>query len=709
MPQGVALSPDESAVAVVDSGVAPAALQIYDASNLSARARIPLKDAFGRPVWLDASHVLVAGANTHALLDVDIANSTIRKIVAGAAALPVAVALGPDKTTFGLCDDASGSVVLGSLGGTAAPVRIHVGDHPSDVAFSPDGKTLYAAVRQPSAVAVVDVETHAVTATIRVGLHPSALALSSDGTQLYVAESDDDSVGIVDLHAQKRTGGVSVELQAPRTSGYGASPNALLVAGAAVFVSLGAENAVGVIRNGALAERIPAGWYPTGVAVASDGTLFVANGRGERAPANPQFNPRARNPAGYVGLITVGSLRKIPPSAYQDADAETRAVVGDAAPQWNIPAQTVVRSGGPIEHVIYIIKENRSYDQVLGDVSGADGDASLTIYGARVTPNQHALSKRFGIFDNAYVDAQVSANGHNWTDAAFANDYVERFWPPNYGGRRDLYDFQQGTSPDVPHNGYLWDAAKRANITYRDYGEDVDEADNSKLKRVLNTFPGLAGHFDPHYIGWDLSYMDTARYAEWDREFRHFVAGNDLPQLEIVYLPNDHTSGTALNMRTPQAYLAMNDWAVGRLVDTVSHSKYWKSTAIFVLEDDAQDGPDHVSDQRSTFYIASPYAKGGIQHRHYSTAAFVHTIEILLGVRPLSIYDQTAQPLYAAFTMHPSNAAPFDALKPEVSIDELNKKTAYGSAISAKMNFSRPDAVDPAVLNDILAHAAQTR
>ncbi len=334
---------------------------------------------------------------------------------------------------------------------------------------------------------------------------------------------------------------------------------------------------------------------------------------------------------------------------------------------------------------------------------------SLTIYGSRVTPNQHALSKRFGIFDNAYVDAQVSANGHNWTDAAFANDYVERFWPPNYGGRRELYDFQQGNAPDVPHNGYLWDAAKRAHVTYRDYGEDVDEAGNSAMKTVLNTFPGLTAHFDPRYIGWDLSYMDTARYAEWEREFQAFVARSNLPQLEIVYFPNDHTAGTAPNMRTPQAYVAMNDWAVGRLVDTVSHSKYWKSTAIFVLEDDAQDGPDHVSDQRSTFYIASPYAKGGIQHGHYSTAGFVHTIEILLGLQPLSIYDETAQPLYSAFAMRAANSAPFTALKPEVSVDEFNKKTAYGSAISAKMNFSRPDAVDPRVLDDILAHAARTR
>jgi hypothetical protein len=346
---------------------------------------------------------------------------------------------------------------------------------------------------------------------------------------------------------------------------------------------------------------------------------------------------------------------------------------------------------------------------VLGDIPNANGDPHLVYYGSRVTPNQHAIARRFGIFDNAYVDAQVSANGHNWTDAAFANDYVERFWPPNYGGRRALYDFQQGNSPDVPHNGYLWDAAKRANITYRDYGEDVDEPDNSPVKMVLNTFPGLTGHFDPRYIGWDLSYMDTDRLAEWQREFDGFEAHGDLPKLEIVYLPNDHTAGTHPGMRTPSAYVAMNDWAVGRLVERVSHSKDWRSTATFVLEDDAQDGPDHVSDQRSTFYIASPYARGGVQHAQYSTAGFVHTIELLLGLQPLSIYDATARPLYDAFTTVPGNAAFYHALQPAVSMNELNTKTAYGAARSARMDFSRPDRADPRVLNDILAHAVRAQ
>ena len=695
MPQGLALSPDGTRLAIVESGVAPPALRIIDLPTLHARS-IPLRGAFGKPVWVDDAHVLVAGANDDAIVRVDANDGTIAKTPEGNGSWPAAV--NDDRGIAIAANDGSGTL---SFGDASVPV----GDHPSDLAVSRDGKTVYVAVRKPSAVVAIDAASHRVLASVPVGLHPSALALSDDGTKLYVAESDDDSLGVIDTATRSLERHIALGLRTQRLSGYGASPNAIAVRGDDVFVSLGAENAVALVRDGRLVERIPAGWYPTGVAVASDGTLYVANGKGERAPANPQFNPLQRDSPGYVGVVTVGSLRVIPRSTYENAAAQTDTAIANALPDWTAPpaARTVLRANGPIKHVIYIIKENRSYDQVLGDVRSADGDPRLTYFGKNVTPNQHALAQRFGIFDNAYTDAQVSANGHNWTDAGFANDYVERFWPPNYGGRRDLYDFQTGTQPGVPHDGYIWDAAKRAGLTYRDYGEDIDFRGGIRIG--LNTFAGLAGHFDPQFIGWDLQTGDDVRFAEWQREFNAFVAGGNLPQLEIVYFPNDHTSGTRAGMPTPKAYVAMNDWAVGRLVDAVSHSRYWKSTAIFVLEDDAQNGPDHVSDQRSIFFIASPYARGGVQHAQYSTTSFLHTIELVLGLPPLSIYDAAARPLYDAFAVTPMNLAPFTATRPAVDVHAINAKTAYGSAVSAKLDFTHPDAVDPRVLNDIIAHA----
>lgn len=704
MPQGIALSPDGSMLAVVESGSEPAALRILQTPGLRVRSVIPLKGAFGKPVWAGNDHVLIAGANLDAVVSIDLRHPQ------GAGEIPTGKGSWPAAVAYEAAEGVPSRIAAVNDGNATATFggrkSVRVGAHPDDAVFSRDGKTLYVSVRGADEVRVIDAASETVRASIHVGLHPAALALSEDGGKLYVAESDDDAVGVIDTRTNKNVAVVSVRMNAPREHDYGASPNALAVRGSDLFVSLGAENAVALIRNNRLVERIPAGWYPTGVAAGSDGTLYVSNGKGERAPANPNldtFHPHAR---GFVADITVGSVRAIPRSAYEHANAQTGAVIADAAPQWSpAPANaTILRPGGPVKHVMYIIKENRSYDQMLGDLPGANGDPKLVTFGAAITPNQHALARRFGIFDNAYTNAQISPDGHNWTDAALANDYVERFWPVGNGHRRALYDMEDSTAPTVPHNGYIWDAAKRAHITYRDYGEHLFVPLTGPITAPLNTAAGLTGHYDEHYVGWDPAYSDDSRYAEWLREFKAFENAGNLPQLEIVYFPDDHTFGSKPGTRTPYACVETNDWAVGRLVDQVSHSRYWKSTVIFILEDDAQDGPDHVSDQRSTFYVASPYARGGVQHARYSTESVVHSIELLLGLRPLSIYDETARPMYGAFATRALNAAPFNAVRPQGNLDAMNTKAAYGAAASAKLDFRRPDAADARVLNDVIAH-----
>ena len=702
MPQGIALSPDGSRLAVLDSGYQKPMLQILNAANLRTVARIPLPGGFGRPIWLDANHLLIAGGTSDAALIVNARTGAVRALAARKGSWPAAIAFSRTSKRIALAEDGSGTVQIGSRDGFAHAAPISVGAHPSDVAFSPDGRTLYAAVRQPSSVVVVNAATARVTARVALESHPSALALSPDGSLLYVAESDADAVAVLDTHARRVARQIAAGLHAGRAHGWGASPNALALHEGDLFVSLGAENAVARIAGNRVVERIPAGWYPSAVTVAANGTLFVADGKGEGAPANPRYRSWTHG-TGYVAFSTVGSVRRIARAQYVRASRETRAVIADAMPRWTPPpgTQTVLRANGPIEHVFYVIKENRSYDQVLGDLARGNNDLQLVMYGERITPNQHALARRFGIFDNTDADSQVSADGHNWTDAAFANDYVERFWPVNYAHRRALYDMQDGRAPDVPHSGYLWDAAHRAGVTFRDYGEDAQSSFSS-----IGHFPGLRGYTDPHYMGWDLSYSDLDRYAEWLREFKGFVEHHDLPQFEIVYLPNDHTWGTKPGAPTPDAYVATNDWAVGQLVDTISHSPYWDSSAIFIVEDDAQNGPDHVSDQRTPFYVASPYAIAGVHHDHYSTAGIVRSMELILGLPPLSIYDATARPLYAAFATARVNAAPFTAVKPAVDLKAKNAANAYGARRSSAMNFAQPDAADPAVLNDILAHAA---
>ena len=361
----------------------------------------------------------------------------------------------------------------------------------------------------------------------------------------------------------------------------------------------------------------------------------------------------------------------------------------------------MVRRGGPIRHVFFILKENRSYDQVLGDVPQGNGDSKLAWFDARVTPNEHALAARFGLFDNTYASGEVSESRHNWADAAFVNDYVERNWPVIYGERGSSDDTMTGQGAAVPRNGFIWQAARAAGISFRDYGEMANTPNLSGPGTT--TAPSLLGHYDPQYVGWNLDYSDLDRVKEWRREFLAYLHHDDVPQLEYMWLPNDHTYGSRLGKLTPVAYVATNDYALGEIVDTISHSVAWKSSAIFVIEDDAQDGPDHVSDQRTTFFLISPYAHGGLQHAHYSTLSVLRTMELILGLKPLSTYDATAIPLSAAISPV-AHLAPYNVIAPLVTITARNRKNAYGAGLSAQLDFRRPDAAPPGALEELIAH-----
>ena len=695
MPQGAAASPDGREIAVVESGYNPPALGLYDASTLRQIATIALRGASGRPAWLDARHVLVAGANAQALLDVDTATRSVQSYPLPAHTYPVAVARWGGLVAVATDDD--GSARIGTLQDVARARPVYVGTHPGGLAFSPDGQTLFAADWSANNVKAIDVRTLAMR-TITTGLHPHGLLVA--GNRLYVAESDDDSVGIYRIPSGTRVAKVFVGDTAGGQRLAGVSPNALAWAGDTLFVSLGAANAVAVIRGTQVVGRIEAGRYPTDV-VSLHGRVYVIDGKGEAVPPNPRFNVFKRSDVDYVAAIEFGSIR-----GYALPGAIGRGNV-QGATAWKSagPPDSVIRPNGPIRHVFYILKENRTYDQILGDIAAGNGDAKLTFFGRSVTPNQHAIAERFGLFDNAYTNGEVSDAGHNWSDAAFANDYVERTWPPAYGNRADGDDTVEGFGAAKPHNGYLWDAAARAHVSFRDYGELVNFGGRFSTSSQV-TAPGLAHRYDPKYVSWNLSYSDVDRYRAWKREFDGFIARNDLPQLEFLWVPNDHTAGSKPGMLTPAALIAQNDYAVGLIVAAISQSPVWSSSAIFIIEDDSQDGADHVSAQRTTMYIASPYARGGVRSEHYTTASILRTIELVLGMAPLSTYDAMAVPLYAAFTTR-ADLRPFEAIAPKIDTSARNSKVAYESEISAKLDFSRPDATRPGVLRDIIAHNAQ--
>jgi hypothetical protein len=527
---------------------------------------------------------------------------------------------------------------------------------------------------------------------IRTGSHPEALALSSDGKTVYAGNTDDDSISAIDTTTDTLRQTLRIRLFAQPDAGL--QPNDIFIddANNRMYVSLADANAIAVVSTSPMhvLGAVPTGWYPTGSVIAG-GMLVVADGKGENSHANPDYDPYAvvgnqrlgslgtMRPEGYIGDNLIGSLRQLALPSDVDLPGLTSKVEHNGGPMLasgarparpldpdELDGARVIAPNGPIHHVIFIIKESRTYDQVLGDEPKGDGDPLLAIFGKAITPNQHAIAERFGLFDRTFTDSHVSEDGHQWLTSAFANDYLEKMWPPMYAGRRSEDD----GDPYTTASGYIWDDAARAHVTYRTYGEFA-EPDPRHRGRYIGSIPSLIGHTAPYFAPFDLDIHDLTRATAWENEFWGFVQRDNLPALETVWFMNDHTYGTKIGKRTPQAYVAENDLAVGRLVGDVSHSKYWKDTAIFIIEDDAANGPDHVDDQRTTMYVASPYARGGLQHRQYSQMGLLRTIELILGLNTMSAYDAGADPLYAAFTSHP-NFASYEVLPERYPLNTVN-------------------------------------
>jgi YVTN family beta-propeller protein len=711
LPEGLALTRDGTRILVVEGGTLPTELRILDAKTLAQRAAVSLRGAYGIPlVEPEGDGAWVAGANADVLFHVDLTAYKVDKELALPKGCWATAVTRVRSTLLAATCELTNRVVLADAATGAVRAAIDVGANPSAVVAAPGGTRLFVADWGERGIDVVDVASARRIARVGVGLHPEALALAPDGAHLYVANSDDDSLSIVDLRhldAVPR----SVPIRFGRTPAYGLNLDALAVAPdrRRLYAVAGAVNAVYAfaIQPGAALRRlgaIPTGWYPTAILPARD-RLYVANDFGEHSRANPEYSlMRDQYGTGYIARTDVGSVRRLPvpdDAALREGELRVVRFAGSA----HLERSAVVRAHGPIRHVIYIIKENRTYDQVFGDVRGADGDPGLVLFGEKVTPNEHAIVRRFGVFDRTFCDAQVSADGHTWSTGAIATDYVEKMWQADYAHpyRRPYYDFESPISPGRPHAGYVWDDALNARLAVRNYGEFVDLHGAWFFWKAT---PRFVAHTDERYAGYDLTVSDLTREAEWEREFRGFERSGDLPALEIVRLPNDHTRGTTPGALTPQAYVAQNDAALGKIVDVVSHSRFWRSTAIFVIEDDAQDGPDHVDEHRTTFLLASPYAKGGVQHAMYTTAGVLRTIELILGLPPMTTYDAHALPLYAAFTAKP-DFRPYDALAPRIDIEARNTSAAYRAADSARLDFRHADAVDAATLNDILWHAVR--
>jgi len=357
------------------------------------------------------------------------------------------------------------------------------------------------------------------------------------------------------------------------------------------------------------------------------------------------------------------------------------------------PIPMKLGAASPIKHVFYIIKENRTYDQVLGDIKEGNGDASLVLFGVHITPNLHALAKEFVLLDNFYCDGEVSADGHEWSMGAYATDYMEKHWPTSYGGRGGDYD-GEGTRAIANNKAYIWDQCKRSGISYRTYGEFTDGTNAS--------IPVLEGHFCPYYTGWDLSVRDTSRFYQWKKEFDSLLTRNAVPQFNSIRFGNDHTEGLRKGKPTPFAHVADNDWAVGLFIEYLSKSSIWNESVVFIIEDDAQNGSDHVDAHRTTAYVAGGFVKRKfIDHTMYSTSSMLRTMELILGIPPMSQYDAAAEPMWRCFTTKDDLSA-FHSLPPNINLNEKNVAVNEWQRLSEKFNFAKEDAIPDMEFNRVL-------
>ena len=554
--------------------------------------------------------------------------------------------------------------------------EINVGDNPNDLCLTKNGRYLFVTNANDNTVSVIDVKTRTVIETLNTSVHPTDLSgttsnsvsLGSKDKTLYVANADNNCLAVFDV----------------------SNP--------------GSSHSLGFV---------PTGWYPSCVRVVND-KLYVANAKGFSSFANPHGpNPTQKKekviihgaasnqpPAvQYIGGgLLMGTLSIIPTPDEPSLAAYSRAVY-DNTPyhkenelatdgEEGNPVPREVGKPSPIKHVFYIIKENRTYDQVLSDVEGGNGDTTLLLFGRTITPNQHSLAENFVLLDNFYVDGEVSADGHNWSMGAYATDYMEKNWPTSYGGRG------KGAVGETSLNKeYIWDQAKRSGVSFLTYGEF---ASGKKVK-----IPVLEGHAVDGYAGFNLKIQDTARYYVWEKHFDSLMVKNALPQLMTIRFGNDHTEGVAAGRPTPFAHVADNDLAIGMFIEHLSKSPVWENSVVFILEDDAQNGPDHVDAHRSPAYVAGGYVKRHyVDHTMYSTSSVIRTIGLILGMSPMTQYDAAATPMWRCFSKAP-DATPFQSLPSNVNLNDINPDGTKLAAMSKGLDFSKEDVIPDQIMNDI--------
>lgn len=639
--------------------------------------------------------------------------------------IPAGIAVSEDGRTLYVACPWGQSVCVVPTAGDGQPRFIDMpdGSYPYTVLLTGKDRG-FVSLWGGSSVVEADFAAGRVLRTLKTDSHPTEMLRSPDGRYLFVACANSNSVYVIDVRSGRTVEVLTTSLFAKSPSGSTPCSITLSRGGRVLLAANATNNTVAVIdvsRPGHSRSLgfIPVGWYPTSVRFGPAGQILVANGKGiwpksnrhGPVPTNGKMPPLneyiARILPGTLGVINApnpAQLARFTRTAFECSPLVNNAGVRNAGRPDGSPIPAKVGDASPIKYCFYIVKENRTYDQMLGDMAEGNGDASLCLFPEAITPNHHALARDFVLLDNFYVESEVSADGHEWTMAAYATDFVEKAWPLDYrpGGLDKIgYPSEGHYALATPKGGYLWDRCREAGVSYFTFGEWVNNGPKPDDPGTAAA-PALEGHFDPYFRSFDLDYPDQKRADRFIEKLAEFEQSGDLPHMVVLRLPNDHTSGTSRDKPTPKAMVADNDLALGRCVEAISRSKYWPQSAIFVVEDDAQNGSDHVDAHRTMALVISPYTRRrGVDSSLYSTSSMLRTIELILGLQPMSQFDAAALPMYASFHAEPDNS-PYECRKVNYDLHETNLATAWGAAESERLDLSTEDAADDLLLGDIV-------
>jgi 40-residue YVTN family beta-propeller repeat len=736
LPLNIAVSPSKRLAAITNNGESDQTIQLVDIDREEILDSIVIRKAWlGLTFSDDGRYLYASGGNDNMIVRYEIRNNRLSvsdSIIIGKpwpVRISVAgIALDDSKNRLYAVTEENNSLYV-----LDTKLKKVISNYPLDgeaytCLLSPNHKLLYISCWGCDKIILFDTDLQKITGSIGVGDNPNDLCISQNGKYLYVANANDNSVSVIETGQKKVIETLNSALFPGSPSGSTTNSVALSSDEKTLYIANADNNCLAVFdvtKPGTSLSKgfIPTAWYPTCVRTAKD-KILVSNGKGLSSHANPYGPDPTRKgdvvvyqAAGkeqkikeqYIGGLFRGTLTVLKSPDVSQMALFSKAVYNNTPYNKNTelisegvsgnPIPMKVGDSSPIKHIFYIIKENRSYDQVLGDIPEGNGDRNLVLFGEKITPNQHAIAREFVLLDNFFVNGEVSADGHNWTMGAYATDYLEKNWPTSYGGRGGEYPGEGSKEIANNKNGFLWDYCKRKGVTYRTYAEFMGDKEPN--------IPVLQGHFCSRYTPWDLSVRDTVRFRQWKHDFDSLLAADALPQLNTLRFGNDHTEGLSLNRPTPFAHVADNDLAVGMFVDYLSHSRIWKNSLVIIVEDDAQNGPDHVDAHRSTAYLAGGYVKQGfVDHTIYTTTSLLRTIELILGLPPMSQYDAPSIPLWRCMNNTPDHPA-FSVRPSNVDLNLKNLAQNTWQKKSEKFDFTKEDMVSDAEFNEVIWKAVK--